>query len=230
MFLHLYSSLSRTYRSNTHLPDLIMRKNLLLLCALLCVGFCCRAQISQTDSLLADIVNSVESPVLLPEKMIFTQRALWGNRGLVRIWRPLNVENRREEFKIRRTMFKIHQATGLLTFVGMMAQGFVGSKLYSNYSDNLKRVHQNLGRGVNIAYATTAIMPLTAPPAIVYRKGFSSAKLHRGLAMLHFTGMILTNVLAHQIQRNPELKPYHRAAAYTTVSALTVSILSFKLR
>lgn len=207
-----------------------MRKSLLLFCTLLCAGFCCRAQLTQTDSLLADIVGSVESPVLLPEKMIFTQRALWGNRGLVRIWRPLNVENRREEFKIRRTMFKIHQATGLLTFVGMMAQGFVGGKLYANYSDDLKRAHQNLAKGVNIAYTTTAVMSLTAPPAIVHRKGFSSAKLHRGLAMLHLTGMVLTNVLAHQIQRNPELKPCHRAAAYTTVAAFTVSILSFKLR
>lgn len=206
-----------------------MKKNILF-CALLFSGFWSHAQLSQTDTLLAAIVSSVEAPVLLPEKMIFTQRALWGNHGLVRIWRPLNVENRRQEFKIRRTMFKIHQTTGLVTFLGMMAQGLVGAKLYNNYSDDLKKTHQGLAMGVNIGYTTTALMSLTAPPAIVHRKGFSSAKLHRGLAMLHLTGMVMTNVLARQIQQHPQLKPYHRAAAYTTVAAFTVSILSFKLK
>ncbi|MEZ4902998.1 MAG: hypothetical protein R2822_15200 [Spirosomataceae bacterium] len=206
-----------------------MRKNLLL-CLFLLSGVYCRAQLSQTDTLLADIVSSIEAPVLLPEKMIFTQRALWGNHGLVRIWRPLTIENRRQEFKIRRTMFKFHQAAGLATFLGMMAQGFVGGKLYNNYSDQLKHTHQKLALGVNIGYTTTALMSLTAPPAIVHRKGFSSAKLHRGLAMLHLTGMVLTNVLVRQIRQHPELKPYHRAAAYTTVTAFTISILSFKLK
>ena len=230
MSLHLYSSLSRIYRSNTHLPNLIMRRNLLLLCTLLCVGFCCRAQLSQTDSLLADIVNSVKSPVLLPERMIFTRRALWGNRGLVRIWRPLNVENRRDEFKIRRTMFKIHQATGVLTFAGMVTRAFVGVKLNNHYSDNLNRTYQNLSKTINITYSTTAVMSLTAPPAIVHRKGFSSAKLHRMLAMVHLTGMIATNILAYQVQRNPGLKPYHSAATYTTLAAFSASVISFKFR
>jgi len=159
------------------------------------------AQISPTDSLLADINKTTEPPVLLPEKMLFTQRALWGNNGLMRTWIPLTVENRRKEFKLRRTMFNIHQTTGILTLAGMVAQGLVGARLYNHYSDDLKHTHLQLARAIRIGYGITALMPLTSPPAIVHRRGFSSAKLHRNLAILHFTGMVLTNVLAGQ---NPE--------------------------
>ena len=43
---------------------------------------------------------------LLPEKMIFTQSILWGEKGLFRKTgiSPLNLENREKELKIRKTM------------------------------------------------------------------------------------------------------------------------------
>ena len=59
--------------------------------------------------------------------MIFTQRALWGNNGLLRkagIF-PLNVEQREKELKLRRSMLKIHQIIGYLTLAGMVTQGFL---------------------------------------------------------------------------------------------------------
>ncbi|WP_028524911.1 hypothetical protein [Runella limosa] len=205
-----------------------MRKVLLL--ALLCLTSSAYAQLSLTDTLLVDIKDSLQSPVLLPQKMIFTQKMLWGHHGLMRHWMPLNRQNRQQEFKIRRTMFNIHQAAGLLTFAGMVAQGVVGGKMYKNYSDDLRAAHRALAKGVNIGYTLTATMALTAPSAIVHRRGLSSAKVHRMLAMVHLLGMIGTNVLGHQISKNPELKPYHRAVAYTTVGAFTASILVFQFR
>ncbi len=127
-------------------------------------------------------------------------------------------------------MFNIHQTTGLLTFAGMVAQGVVGGKLYKNYSDDLRNTHRTIAKGVNITYGITATMALTAPSAIVHRRGMSSAKIHRMLAMVHLLGMLGTNVLAHQIDRNPNLKPYHRITAYSTVAAFTISMVVFQFR
>ena len=192
-------------------------------------GSSCWAQLTQTDTLLADIgINQL--PDLLPSKMIFTQRALWGNKGLVRIWRPLTIQNRQNELKIRHNMLKMHRFAGLTTLAGMFAQGFVGARLYTKYSAGLKNTHENIARGINIGYTATALLSLTAPPSFVHRKGLSGIRLHRTLAILHLSGMIATNVLARKISDNPTLKPYHRAAAYTTVAALTVSVISLKFK
>jgi hypothetical protein len=56
----------------------------------------------------------------------------------------------------------------------------------------------------------------------------SSIKIHKGLAMVHFTGMILTNILAGQLESNPQLKPYHRAVAYTTFAAFAAATIVIK--
>jgi hypothetical protein len=205
-----------------------MRISTLLVC--ICLTTNAFAQLSLTDSLLVDITDSLQSPVLLPEKMIFTQRMLWGHQGLMRSRMPLTRQNRQKEFKIRRAMFNIHQASGLLTFAGMAAQAIVGTKMYNHYSDQLRHTHRTIAKGVNITYSLTATMALTAPPAIVHRRGLSSAKIHRMLAVVHLLGMVTTNVLAHQLPGHPELKPYHRAAAYTTVTAFTTAIAVFQFR
>lgn len=127
-------------------------------------------------------------------------------------------------------MLKAHRIMGLTTLAGMVAQGFLGAKLYHNYSPGLKNTHQNLAKGINICYTATAFLSLTAPPPLVRRKGFSGVKLHRGLAILHLSGMIATNVLSHKIAENVALKPYHRAAAYTTFAAMTVSVIALKFK
>ena len=45
---------------------------------------------------------------LLPDRMVFTQSLLWGERGLMRKtgWSPLTIEQREKELKIRRKMLK----------------------------------------------------------------------------------------------------------------------------
>lgn len=187
--------------------------------------------IAQTsaDSLLNDL-SVEEKPQLLPEKMLITQRLFWGENGLYRkmhIAPELTPQNREKEMKVRRTMFKIHQTIGLLTAAGMLAQGIVGAKLYKgNY--NIKDVHEGLATGINIGYATTALMAFTAPPPLLNRKGFNNIKLHKILAYTHLTGMIATNVLADKIGQNPNLKPVHRAVAMTTFGAYAVAIASIK--
>jgi hypothetical protein len=188
---------------------------------------------ASADDLLAGLSDSTQAPAeLLPHKMIFTQRAFWGPRGLLRSMNmaPLTPEGRAHELKIRRTMLIAHQIGGFVTLAGFVAQGLIGAKLYNakgqEYVDT-KKWHERSATFINVTYGTTLLLSLTAPPPVVgARKGFTSIKLHKYLAIVHLTGMIATNVLAQMIEGNRSLKPYHRAAAYTTFGAYAASVLS----
>ncbi len=188
---------------------------------------------ASANDLLAGLADSTQSEGdLLPHKMIFTQRAFWGPKGLLRSMKiaPLTSEGRAHELKIRRTMLVTHQIGGFITLAGFVAQGLLGAKLYNakgqDYVDT-KKWHERSATFINVAYGTTLALSLTAPPPIVgTRKGFTSIKLHKYLAIVHLTGMVATNILAHMIEDNSALKPYHRAAAYTTFGAYAASILA----
>lgn len=167
--------------------------------------------------------------------MVFTQRAFWGDKGLLRLTglAPLNTESRQKELKVRRTMLVSHQVLGFVTLAGFVAQGILGANLYNakgNDYTRLRNAHQAVGTAVNISYATTALLSLTAPPPLIGKRerGLNSIKLHKYLAIVHLTGMVATNILAKQIERNYELKPYHRAAAYTTFGAFAAAVIVIK--
>lgn len=190
---------------------------------------------SAADSLLTDLFDSSETQPLLPERMVFTQRAFWGKKGLLRLTglAPLNAENRQKELTIRRTMLVSHQVMGFVTLAGFVAQGILGSQLYNAKGNDyirLKDAHQTVGTIINVTYTTTALLSLTAPPPLIGKRehGLNSIKLHKYLAILHIAGMITTNILAGKIDQNPELKPYHRAAAYTTFAAFTAAMVVMK--
>ncbi|QHW00771.1 hypothetical protein [Spirosoma endbachense] len=184
------------------------------------------------DALLAGLADSTDAQPLLPRKMIFTQRVFWGPKGLLRAMNvaPLTPEGRAKELKVRRTMLITHQIGGFVTLAGFIAQGLLGAKLYNakgqEYVDT-KKWHERSATFINIAYGTTLVLSLTAPPPVVgTKKGFTSIKLHKYLAIVHLTGMVATNILAHMIEDHPDLKPYHRAAAYGTFGAYAASIVS----
>ena len=192
-----------------------------------------KAQNDTIDSfdLLDEITSKEDTSIqLLPEKIIFTQRILWGEKGLMRNFNyfELTPENRERELKIRRFMLVSHQIVGFATLGGMIAQGIVGTKLYNGNID-IKETHENLAVAVNIGYFTTAGLALFAPPKMIdERKGYSSIKVHKALAVVHLTSMIATNILASQLESNPDLKPYHRAAAFTAFSSFTASMVIIK--
>ncbi|GAB2631077.1 MULTISPECIES: hypothetical protein [Emticicia] len=188
---------------------------------------------TDADSLLNDLDAGTAKTELLPKRMLLSQRLFWGEHGLYRrtgIAPKLTLENRERELKIRRNMFKIHQTLGFITAAGMITQGILGSRLYKNetYSDKLKKTHGAVATGVNIGYATTALMAFTAPPAMLNRKGISNIKVHRYLSYVHLSAMIATNVLGPRISDNYKLKPYHRAAAYTAVGGYLAAIAMIK--
>jgi cytochrome b561 len=208
-------------------------KSLVLIFSLVLISLTGFAQ----DSLLLSLQNdTANKESLLPQKMVFTQRIFWGENGLYRKlgWAPLTTEHREQEMRLRRKMLVTHQALGFVTLAEMVAQGIVGAKLYNKqangqYVGNLKNVHEGLASAVNITYTLTALMALTAPPPLLNRdKGITSIRLHKWLAVAHITGMIATNVLAGQIERHPNLKPLHRAAAYGTFATFAAAVIVIK--
>ncbi len=208
-------------------------KNLLIITLILSSIISSYAQDLEADDLLNSIQNDeINTDKLLPERMLLTQRAFWGENGIYRkigiAPKVITNESRERELRVRRTMLKIHQGLGLATAGAMLAQGILGSQLYKgNYA--VRNAHESVALGINIAYSTTALMAFAAPPPMVNRKKFDNIKLHKLLSVVHLSGMIGTNVLAHQIENNVKLKPYHRIVAMTTFAAYTAAIISIKL-
>ena len=185
-----------------------------------------------------DLFNSLRKETakdesLLPSRMIFTQKALWGNNGLLRKvgFSNLNVEQREKELKLRRSMLKIHQIIGYLTLAGMVTQGFLGGRLYNNlesgiYDTDLYNIHKTVGNLTSISYFTGAGLSLFAPPPLINkkRKGLSSIKAHKYLASVHFSAMLATNIFKN---RNRKI---HKISAYTAVGSFAAAVLVFNFK
>ena len=128
-------------------------------------------------------------------------------------------------------MLVTHQIMGFTTLGLMVAQGFVGSSLYNGNNDK-KDVHEALAAGINFGYFTTASLSLFAPPKMLdERKGYSSIKLHKALAIVHLSGMIATDILASQLENEEPGGPIHKAhrvAAFTTFGAFAASMIVIK--
>ena len=175
-----------------------------------------------------NLINQ-EKPSLLPEKMLITQRLLWGERGLFRKTgiSNLNIENREKELIIREKMLKAHQIIGYITFAGMIYQGILGGKLY-NGDYSVYETHKTLGKVVTATYFTGAGLSLFNPPPLVNRKkeGLSNIRLHKILANIHVPAMIVTNIYADKQHGNKSYKEIHKASAYTAVASYTLAMLT----
>ena len=141
---------------------------------------------------------NIEKPSLLPEKMLITQRVLWGKKGLFRKTgiAKLNIENREKELIVREKMLKAHQIIGYITFAGMIYQGILGGKMYYSGDYSVYRTHKTLGKIVTASYFTGAGLSLFTPPPLVSRdrKGLNNIRLHKILANVHIPAMIVTNI------------------------------------
>ena len=175
------------------------------------------------------ITDENATPELLPERIIFTQKIFWGENGILRKTgiAPLNLENREKELKLRRSMLKTHQILGYITLGAMVAQGFIGGELYNATGDrynSLYKTHKNMSKVVNAGYFTGAALALFSPPPLVNKKtkGFSSIKAHRFLSNIHFSAMVITNVVSDSN------KKAHKAAAYTAFASYATAVIVFK--
>ena len=191
--------------------------------------FCLNSNSQEKELFDLIITDENATPDLLPERMIFTQRLFWGEKGLLRKTgiTPLTLENREKELQLRRKMLKAHQIIGYTTLAAMLAQGFLGGKLYNATGDkynSLYKTHKNMSKVVNVGYFTGAALSLFSPPPLINKKtkGFSSIKAHRFLSNIHFSAMIITNVVADSNKKS------HKAAAYTAFASYATAVIVFK--
>ncbi|WP_397546749.1 hypothetical protein ABUL39_12970 [Rhodothermus marinus] len=173
----------------------------------------------------------------LPDGMPLNTRLLWGRKGLLRLL-GLAPATRKRELEIRRTMLQWHQRLALVTFAALTTQVILGEVLASNrarYYQDLQPVHRTLGYATFGLYLTTASLSLGAPPARRYTPGFSSIKLHRWLALIHFTGMMLQPWLGRHLRLAPTPDSYerrlrtHRWVGRITLGAYTAAFLAILL-
>ena len=172
---------------------------------------------------------TTEKPALLPEKMLISQRILWGEKGFLRKTGivKLSLENREKELIVREKMLKAHQIIGYITFAGMIYQGILGGKLY-NGDYSVYETHKTLGKIVTVSYFTGAGLSLFTPPPLVNRKkeGLSNIRLHKILANVHVPAMIVTNIYADKQYEKRSYKEIHKVSAYTAVASYTLAMFT----
>ncbi len=178
-----------------------------------------------------DSLEQARKRRLLPKNISLMERTFWGENGIFRITgiAPLTPESRKEELQIRRIMLTMHQAAGIATLGLMIATVVVGQK-YVDGDFTLYDTKRILGNATLIAYMTTAGFSLFAPPPAIRRDEWDSISTHKLLAVIHFTGMIVTPILANRIASfngdyNQKVR-LHQISAYITTVAFSVSIIS----
>ena len=203
-----------------------IKNNILLNIFSLIISINCFAQDFTEE--FENLINT-EKPSLLPEKMLISQRILWGEEGLFRKTgiAKLSIENREKELIVREKMLKAHQIIGYITFAGMIYQGILGGKLY-NGDYSVYNTHKTLGKIVSASYFTGAGLSLFTPPPLISREreGLNNIKLHKILANVHVPAMIVTNIYADKQHGNRSHKEIHKASAYTAVASYTLAMFT----
>lgn len=170
-----------------------------------------------------------------PSNMPIYTRFLWGKGGLIRKIK-LAPETRIDELRLRRSMLIWHQRLGLVTLASLLTQVSTGKRIYENPVENYKKYssfHKTLGYTTYGLYLTTASMSLLAPPARKYSKRLSSIKIHRYLALIHFSAMIIQPWLAYQAVNNSSQYEYyidlHNRVGTVAAVSLSLAFLSIFL-
>jgi hypothetical protein len=218
-----------------------MRK--LFLSLLFSASFALSNAQSPADSVVVDSVNIAtdtsllmgdmmldETPPFLPERMIFTQRWIYGEKGLLRATGlvPLTLANREKEMKVRRAMLVTHQLVGYGTIAAMLGSATTGLLLYNHYID--KGLHEGFVTATNAGYIAGAALAFLAPPPLISRSGgkWDSIDWHKFFAIMHITGMIGTNILSNSASQGGNWKLAHGVAGGFTALTFTAAFVSIK--
>jgi hypothetical protein len=166
---------------------------------------------------------------LLPEKMSFAERGLWGESGLMRtlgVTSELTPQSRKNELTARRTMLGIHQIGGFVTLGLMMGAAYCGQKMIDGDYTYL-RTHKALVSATILSYSTTGLLSVLSPPPLIRRSEMSTTTIHKLLAWVHFTGMVVTPILGKSISHstNTDIRRVHQISAYVTTAALASSLI-----
>ncbi len=186
-----------------------------------------------------DSVARVQPLPLLPEHLGPMESLMWSQHGFMRsvFDFPLTEDGREKEMHLRRTMLTAHQIGGFTTLAAMLATVVVGQMIYNDYpnrtSNNMRNLKSTLASTTIFLYFGTASLSVFTPPPMVRHKEWSTISTHKLLGTVHFTGMILTPLLASyiggderpgsSISRNAET--LHMISGYTTTAAFAAAML-----
>jgi hypothetical protein len=140
----------------------------------------------------------------------------------------------------RSHMLQIHQKLGLITAVPMAVALFTGPGAKGHHglpgSPGGRNLHATLGGITAGLYIATAYYAIRAPK-IQGTEPRGLIRLHRALAWVHGTGMIITPILGaiaySQLSNNERIHGvarYHSVAAGTTFAAYMAALLSVSLK
>ena len=170
----------------------------------------------------------------LPQNMPLIKKVFWGESGILRN-SFINPKSRMKELKIRRNMLQLHQRIALLNLGCMMYQYNLGSTMKEHPERlDLKNTHMYLGYTSFGLYMTAAGLSILSPPGMKYsNKKFSSNKIHRYLALIHFTGMAIQPWLGYKtsvarIEHSSEadkLRDAHEIVGGITLSSYFLAFL-----
>ena len=202
-------------------------------------GFRASADIHAGDAPAPDSISATASTAgksrLLPDRMSFVERGLWGEDGFVRsagLFPPLTAAERRDELKIRREMLTAHLVGGIVTFGLMATAVYFGQRSIDHrQSGALFNDHQTFVTCTIISYSATGLLAILAPPPFLRRDETSSITIHKTLAWIHAAGMILTPLLAkgkHFTGVDTQLR-IHQISAYATTATFgaSMAVLAF---
>ena len=182
----------------------------------------------QPDSLP---VSVVKRPRLLPENLGLFERTLWSENGLFRsmgIASPLTPEARKSELRLRRTMLVAHETSGFVTLGLMLTTVYYGQKVLDG-NRSLRATHIHFADATIATYSLTALLSLLSPPPLIRRDEMSTVSIHRALAWIHVTGMILTPIIASLAQRRgasyDSILRIHQTSAYITTAVFATSMV-----
>jgi len=169
---------------------------------------------------------SLASDPLLPEILSPGEKLLWGRHGFMRAIGafPLTEESREKELSLRRNMLTAHQIGGFFTLASMIATAYCGQMIV-NGETGYEDAKSVLAWTTVTAYFTTAGLSLLTPPPVVRRSDWNSVSTHKALALVHFTGMILTPLLGTMIEDDHDVQTLHQISGYATTVAFAGAML-----
>lgn len=185
----------------------------------------------ETFRIDSGINQLASSDILVTDSLSFRAKLFWGEKGL---FRKINLapNNRKSEMKLRRNMLQWHQRLGLLTLGAITYQFISGKKQYNNNFENFdsdrQKRHKIVGYTTYGLYLATASLSISAPPPMKQTKGLSSTKIHKYLAIVHFTAMIAQPWLGYKAARSANADDYNKYIDLHNIAG-TVTMLSFGL-
>ncbi len=188
------------------------------------------ALLAPLPAIETDSLPLMMKPRLLPENISFMERGLWGENGLLGpmgIAAPLTPESRKSELSLRRTMLVAHQIGGFVTLWSMITAIYFGQKIIDGDRGYVTN-HKILVATTIASYSATGLLAVLSPPPMIRRDEASTITIHKTLAWIHFTGMVLTPILGSMISRratDSQIAHFHQISAYTTATALAASLI-----